>query len=155
MAALFGLVKCLGKYMQVPVQNRNISLSATTYLKEIIEKKEGKTLTIEGTIVPDKHEGRLLKSKNGACLVCSSGLDIKHTDVLILSQFMTPNGNILPKRITGLCSVQQKRIGIMIRMAQAAGLLQARGKLAHIVASGRRFNTYYDERTIKSRYRNM
>lgn len=44
-------------------------------------------------------------------------------DVLILQQFVTSTGKTLPRRITGLCNVQQKRIGIMIGMAQKAGTL--------------------------------
>lgn len=45
----------------------------------VIEKKEGNTLTIEAVIKPDPYEGRFLKPKNGACPICSSGLNIKHT----------------------------------------------------------------------------
>lgn len=55
------------------------------------------------------------------CPKCTLGLDIKHTDVLILSQFLREDGHILPRRITGLCAVQQKNIGTMIIMAKLAG----------------------------------
>lgn len=44
-------------------------------------------------------------------------------DVLILSQFLRADGCMLPRRITGLCKMQQKRIGTMVAMAQKAGEL--------------------------------
>lgn len=55
------------------------------------------------------------------CAICASGLDVKHTDVLILSQFVRSDGCMLPRRITGLCKKQQKRISSMVSMAQKAG----------------------------------
>lgn len=55
------------------------------------------------------------------CPKCTLGLDIKHTDVLILSQYVRSDGCMLPKRITGLCKKQQKYIGSLVTMAQKAG----------------------------------
>lgn len=55
------------------------------------------------------------------CYMCALGLDVKHTDVLILSQFVRTDGCMLPRRITGLCRRQQKKIGKMVSMAQKAG----------------------------------
>lgn len=55
------------------------------------------------------------------CYMCALGLDVKHTDVLILSQFVRSDGCMLPKRITGLCKRQQKKIGKLVTMAQKAG----------------------------------
>lgn len=62
-------------------------------------------------------------STNGAkfCPACTLGLDIKHTDVLILSQYVRSDGCMLPRRVTGLCKRQQKKIGTMVTMAQKAG----------------------------------
>ncbi|XP_031825638.1 mitochondrial ribosomal protein S18A [Nomia melanderi] len=156
MAGLFRFVKSITT-IQLPVQNRNVSLSATSYLKEIIEKREGNTITYEGIIKPDENDKRFLKPKGNACPVCSSGLDIKHTDVLILSQFVRSNGNMLPRRITGLCKVQQKRITTMVVMAQKAGLMPNLAPRNSKNDPTRRYqwkkyNTYYDEETIKQRY---
>lgn len=157
MAVLCRIVKCLGNNILSIGRNRNITLSATSYIKEIIEKKEGNTLTIEAVIKSDKNDERFLKPKNGACPICSSGLNIKHTDVLILNQFVRSDGCILPRRITGLCEIQQKRISSLIQMAQYAGLMQRRapkGGLLHPLQrrKWRKFNSYYDEKTIKARY---
>lgn len=158
MAGLFRIVRSLSKSIQLSGHNRNISLSASTRLKEITERKEGNTLIIDAHIVPDKHEERFLKPKNGACPICSSGLDIKHTDVLILSQFVRSDGYILPRRITGLCKIQQKRISSLIIMAQKAGLMpNLNPPGSHCDPSRRKkwkkFNTYYDETTIRARYK--
>ncbi|XP_076284302.1 mitochondrial ribosomal protein S18A [Lasioglossum baleicum] len=157
-AALFRFVKNAGRSIQLPTQNRNISLSGTSYLKEIIEKKEGNNLIIEAVIKPDVNDSRFLKPKKGVCPVCSSGLSIRHTDVLILSQFITSNGNILPRRITGLCKVQQQRISSMILMAQRAGIMPKKspsGEYWDHLNRGKwkTFNTYYDEDTIRAKYR--
>lgn len=57
------------------------------------------------------------------CYMCALGLDVKHTDVLILSQFVRSDGCMLPKRVTGLCMRQQKKIGKLVTMAQKAGKL--------------------------------
>lgn len=62
------------------------------------------------------------KEHADVCPVCSSGLDLKHTDVLILSQFLRSDGCMLPKRITGLCRVQQRRVATLVTMAQKAGM---------------------------------
>lgn len=55
------------------------------------------------------------------CPKCTLGLDIKHTDVLILSQYVRSDGCMLPRVYTGLCNVQQKYIGTLVAMAQKAG----------------------------------
>ncbi|XP_066599090.1 large ribosomal subunit protein mL66 isoform X2 [Prorops nasuta] len=115
--------KCAIKlYLQPYI--RNISLSTANQLKKIVETKDGDNLIIEGQIYIDERENRLIKSnENGACLLCSTGLQLKHTDVLILSQFLRSDGCMLPRRITGLCRIQQKRVGIMVAMAQKAAYM--------------------------------
>ncbi|KAK0182026.1 hypothetical protein PV327_000198 [Microctonus hyperodae] len=137
---------------------RSISTTPIVRLKEIIEKKEGNTLIIEARIVPDPQESKLIeKTNNEACFLCSTGLQIKHTDVLILSQFLRSNGSILPRRITGLCKIQQKRLNSMIAMSQKAGLMPniapASSKKDPKLRYGlKAFNVYYDESTIKAKY---
>ncbi|TNN61572.1 28S ribosomal protein S18a, mitochondrial [Liparis tanakae] len=44
-------------------------------------------------------------------------------DVLLLSQFIRSDGGLLPKRITGLCPEEHKKIAICVQMAHRAGLL--------------------------------
>lgn len=59
---------------------------------------------------------------NKCCPICDLELNVKHTDVLILSQYLRQDGCMLPKRVTGLCGKQQRRIGTMVTMAQKAGI---------------------------------
>lgn len=56
------------------------------------------------------------------CPKCTLGLDVKHTDVLILSQYVRSDGCMLPKRITGLCRKQQNYIGSLVTMAHKSGI---------------------------------
>ncbi|XP_072742944.1 large ribosomal subunit protein mL66 [Anoplolepis gracilipes] len=158
MAILFRYIKQLGKSLMIPEPNRNISLSATTRLREIIEKKEGNVLTIEARRVPQKKEHLLLNLNSNACLLCTTKLDVKHTDVLILSQFVRSDGCMLPRRITGLCNVQQKRMSVLVTMAQKAGLMpNLAPKWSRMDPKRRRdwkkFNTYFDEETIRYKYK--
>ncbi|XP_063826092.1 large ribosomal subunit protein mL66 [Ostrinia nubilalis] len=146
------------------------SLSTTTPLniKEIREHKEGTTLVVEAVTLPSPRQDLLVRaekfnlptsycdddsSAKKPCYMCALGLDVKHTDVLILSQFVRSDGCMLPRRITQLCSRQQKKIGKMVTMAQKAGLMinltpagckkDPRKRRDH-----KKFNTYYDEKTI-------
>lgn len=86
-------------------------------------KEEPGTIIISGEIIPSPRENLLLKEvkTNTFCPKCTLGLEIKHTDVLILSQYLRSDGCLLPRRITGLCKVQQKHIGKLVTMAQKAG----------------------------------
>ncbi|KAJ8674302.1 hypothetical protein QAD02_005564 [Eretmocerus hayati] len=141
----------------LPSPMRNFSLTGTRNLKEIRETKEGNTITVEGILLPDETKNYLKPSEEGACSLCSAGVDVKHTDVLILQQFLRRDGCMLPRRITGLCKVQQKRVGIMVAMAQKAGLMpnlapKNSKKDPKRRPMWKRYNTYFDENTIKQRY---
>lgn len=48
---------------------------------------------------------------------------IEYTDVDLLSQYINEQGKILPRRITGLSSKQQKRITKSIKRARMLSLL--------------------------------
>lgn len=42
-------------------------------------------------------------------------------DVLLLSQFVRSDGGMLPRRITGLCLEEHRKIAICVQMAHRAG----------------------------------
>lgn len=88
-------------------------------------KQNADTLVVSGEYVESARRPFLLqeatKAEKKFCPKCTLGLDIKHTDVLILSQYVRSDGCMLPQRITGLCRVQQKKIGTLVTMAQKAG----------------------------------
>ncbi|XP_018801749.1 PREDICTED: 28S ribosomal protein S18a, mitochondrial [Bactrocera latifrons] len=136
--------------------NRNITTTSTVLVKEIHEKVEKNALILEAAQVPSPRADRMLNEACGTrfCPECTLGLDIKHTDVLILSQYVRSDGCMLPRRITGLCHRQQKRIGTLVTMAQKAGLMPnlapAWSKKDPKKRFGwRKFNKYYLEETIK------
>jgi small subunit ribosomal protein S18 len=122
-------------------------------------------ITIRANYVASPHEPLLVKEFTQCrsegkpfCPECTLGLDIRHTDVLILSQYVRKDGCMLPRRITGLCKTQQKRIGTMVTMAQKAGLMinitPADCKKDPKKRFGeKRCNKYYIEETIKCNYR--
>lgn len=127
----------------------------------MIRDDEKQTLVIKASYVPSANEPFLVKEytecqKNGTrfCPECSLGLEIKHTDVLILSQYVRDDGCMLPKRITGLCNRQQKRIGTLVTMAQKSGLMINKTpsyckKDPKKRFGFKKFNKYYFEDTIK------
>lgn len=86
------------------------------------ELKQGNETIISADYIESPRKPYLVqKDHSSACPLCSSGLDVKHTDVLILSQFLRSDGCMLPKRITGLCRVQQQKVSTLVAMAQKAG----------------------------------
>lgn len=93
-------------------------------------QQENDTLTVKANIVPSGREKNLVTEYNQCmnkgetfCPECHLGLEIKHTDVLILSQYLRDDGCMLPRRTTRLCRRMQKRITTMVAMAQKAGLM--------------------------------
>ncbi|CAG9786900.1 unnamed protein product [Diatraea saccharalis] len=156
------------------MKNSYISSSARTIvttkqlnIKELREQKDGSKLVIEGVTLPSLRAQLLVRAQNTnpslvpsegniekkPCYMCALGLDVKHTDVLILSQFVRSDGCMLPRRITKLCRRQQKKIGTMVTMAQKAGLMinLTPGNCKKDPKKRRdykKFNTYFDEKTI-------
>ncbi|XP_005178094.1 large ribosomal subunit protein mL66 [Musca domestica] len=135
---------------------RNITTTMTNRIKEIQQRQENNSLIIEAVTKPSPRADNLLKEACSAkfCPECTLGLDIKHTDVLILSQYVRSDGCMLPKRITGLCNRQQKKIGTLVTMAQKAGLMPnltpANSKKDPKKRFGwKKFNKYFNEKTIK------
>lgn len=120
-------------------------------------------MKIKALIVPSGREELLVPEfneckKNGThfCPECSLGLEIKHTDVLILSQYIRPDGCMLPRRTTGLCRRMQKRIGTMVTMAHNAGLMPNMSPENSIRRDPTKrfgwtkYNKYYFEETIRN-----
>ncbi|XP_068633542.1 large ribosomal subunit protein mL66 [Battus philenor] len=156
----------IAKNSVISTSIRAFSTTKQLNLKEIREHLEGSTLTVEGVTVPSPRTNLLVRAENLAgyepvdesaekkpCYMCALGLDVKHTDVLILSQFVRSDGCMLPRRITGLCRRQQKKMGKLVTMAQKAGLMinltpancNKDPKKRRLY---KKFNTYFDEKTI-------
>lgn len=128
-------------------------------VKEVTQKD---ALVISADYVASPRSNQMLEqvieAKCGSglqfCPQCSLGLDVKHTDVLILSQFVRSDGCILPRRVTGLCKRQQRRIGALVIMAQKSGLMPNINpswskKDPKKRYQWKKYNKYFDEETIK------
>ncbi|XP_065094202.1 large ribosomal subunit protein mL66 [Ochlerotatus camptorhynchus] len=141
---------------------RPFSVSAANNLKEIKEVTQKDALVVSADYVASPRSNQMLpqviETKCGSglqfCPQCSLGLDVKHTDVLILSQFVRNDGCMLPRRVTGLCKRQQRRMGALVIMAQKAGLMPNINpswskKDPKKRYQWKKYNKYFDEDTIK------
>ncbi|XP_030376429.1 39S ribosomal protein S18a, mitochondrial [Scaptodrosophila lebanonensis] len=137
-------------------QTRTIVTTTPSLIKEIHETHENNAVIYEGVSVKSPRAEKMLKAACDTkfCPECTLGLDIKHTDVLILSQYVRSDGCMLPRRITGLCYRQQKKMGTLVTMAQKAGLMPNLApswskKDPKKRFGWRKFNKYFLESTIK------
>ncbi|CRK99787.1 CLUMA_CG013095, isoform A [Clunio marinus] len=167
-----GLLGSILKKSLLPsvILKKNITSTSALCLKqiEVNHDEQKQSVVIKGKFIDSPNKPYLLKEyiecqkeKKRFCPECTLGLDVKHTDVLILSQYVTPDGSMLPRIATGLCKKQQKRIRTMVVMAQRAGLFDRISKVTKINdplykqlkscnSKGRRLNRYYFEDTIKT-----
>lgn len=106
-------VPCLSVFT---VQSRGI--------RQVVKKQDGKTITVEGHII-NVPEGPQPPNPSAKCPIYRWNLQNKYnyTDVLLLSQFIRSDGGMLPRRITGLCQEEHRKICACVAMAQRAGLL--------------------------------
>ncbi|XP_060650055.1 large ribosomal subunit protein mL66 [Drosophila nasuta] len=137
-------------------QARSISTTPSVLIKEIHEKTENNARIYEGVDVVSPRSEKMLKPACDStfCPECTLGLEIKHTDVLILSQYVRSDGCMLPRRITRLCHRQQKKMGTLVTMAQKAGLMPnlapSWSKKDPTKRFGwRKYNKYFLESTIR------
>ncbi|XP_034555111.1 39S ribosomal protein S18a, mitochondrial [Notolabrus celidotus] len=93
-------------------------------VRQVVEKTEAKTTTIEGQIL-DIAVGPQPPNPTAKCPIYRWNLQHKYnyTDVLLLRQFIRSDGGMLPRRITGLCTEEHQKIAICVQMAHRAGLL--------------------------------
>ncbi|XP_026174778.1 large ribosomal subunit protein mL66 [Mastacembelus armatus] len=123
--------------------------------RQVLEKQEGKTTTIEGQIV-DVPAAPEPPNPAAKCPIYRWNLQNKYnyTDVLLLSQFIRSDGGMLPRRITGLCPEEHHKIAICVQMAHRAGLLpDHRPKLpeGHVPKEPKpQLNRYLSRWSIKS-----
>ncbi|XP_043916372.1 39S ribosomal protein S18a, mitochondrial isoform X2 [Protopterus annectens] len=99
-------------------------IQPTRGLREVTENKDGKTTVIEGHIVDMKSPTQVPPNPSGQCPICQWNLKHKYnyTDVLLLSQFIRSDGCLLPRRITGLCFEEHKKVEVCVKMAHRAAI---------------------------------
>ncbi|XP_077198818.1 large ribosomal subunit protein mL66 [Paroedura picta] len=121
-------------------------------LREVIENTENNTTIIEGKILEDR-EAPVPLNPSGQCPICRWNLKHKYTyeDVLLLSQFIRNDGGLLPRRVTGLCLREHRKIAVCVQMAHRAGLLpNHRPPLPEGVLPRKKLNRYLTRYAVGS-----
>lgn len=105
------------------IRNWSPQLIVRTY-REIRVTEEDKVTTIEGHMGEDDNS-RYVPSDDptDSCPLRSRGIQVTYEDVLILRQFITSEGEMLPRSATGLCSREHYKVSSAVKMAQRARLL--------------------------------
>lgn len=139
------------------IVRRALSTTLVRNKKEIVCTTDNNVTTVEGVYVPSEREGKVV------CLdgfgdprdtdpISRLGLNIRHTDVRILFQFLRPDGSIIPRTISGVSLRTQRHLEMMIERAKKAGLLPINitddGKHVYVERSRHQFNVYYDSDMI-------
>ncbi|XP_026363143.1 39S ribosomal protein S18a, mitochondrial [Ursus arctos] len=127
MAALNVLLSSCGRLLRgllaSPIATSWARLPARGF-REVVEIQEGKTTIIEGRLTGTPKESPNPPNPSGQCPICRWNLKHQYgyEDVLLLSQFIRPCGGLLPRRVTGLCQEEHRKIEECVKMAHRAGL---------------------------------
>lgn len=84
----------------------------------------------------------LLRSKRKLCPFKEAGIDrIDYKDVELLKDYVTQGGKIIPSRISGVCSSNQRKLKIAVRRARNLALLSPmKGYVPQKLNTDRRFS---------------
>ena len=84
----------------------------------------------------------LLRSKRKLCPFKEAGIDrIDYKDVELLKEYVTQGGKIIPSRISGVCSSNQRKLKIAVRRARNIALLSPmKGYVPQQLNADRRFS---------------
>lgn len=109
------------------------------------EVQEGNVITVSLVDEPLPEAERVYPRPSHSCPLCAIPQKISYTDVLILEQFMRPDGTVLPMELTGLCTKQQLRLERCVMQAHWSGLFPDR-TLPELDRTGyRKFQRYWDD----------
>lgn len=65
-----------------------------------------------------------MKTRKKVCIFCKNKNQvIDYKDVELLKKFISPNGKISPRRVTGTCAKHQREVAVAIKRARIMGLL--------------------------------
>ncbi|KAA3672385.1 small subunit ribosomal protein S18 [Paragonimus westermani] len=137
--------------------SRWFTCSANRLKKEIRYSVENNRTTIEGVHVPSERADKVVRldglgDPRDADPISRLNLKLAHTDVRILSQFLRPDGTVLPRSVSGISLRNQLHIELLIERAKKAGLLpvyiKPNGEHVYQERSRHRFNVYYDSDII-------
>ena len=66
---------------------------------------------------------RGLRVRRKICYFCAEKKEANYKDVELLNRFISEQGKILPRRITGSCAKHQRSLAAAIKRAREAALL--------------------------------
>ena len=125
-----------------------LSTTSSLLLKEVRERQEGKTTYVSGVHVQSERKERLAaappEARPDACPLCRLGLrGLAYSDVLILSQFLAPDGTLMSIGDSKLCGSQYFKVKKLVETAQKCRLLP-RPAAYEAYGPWDRLNTYHD-----------
>ena len=128
--------------------SRPLSTSSRLRLKEIQERTEGSTTYVSAVRVESGRKERLAvapaEARPDACPLCRLGLTgLSYSDVLILNQFLTPDGSLMSLKDSKLCGSQYHKVRSLVQMAQKCKLLP-RPPDFKVYGPWDRLKTYHD-----------
>jgi ribosomal protein S18 len=130
------------------LSHRPISTTSVNFIKQIQEKRDGNTTYVSGVSVESERKKQLAvppaDARSDACPLCKLGLRrLSYSDVLILNQFIAPDGNLMTLRDSKLCSRQYSLVKKLVEMAQKCKLLP-RPAGYEVYGPWDSLNTYHD-----------
>ncbi|GFR62712.1 28S ribosomal protein S18a, mitochondrial-like [Elysia marginata] len=104
--------------------SRCFGTSIIKHIKKIEVTKTDSATVIEGVKLKEEksHKVREIKAPTG-CPLCEFQDSLTYRDVLILQQFLSPDGKILPQHVTGVCYTMQWKLKNILYQSYSAGLL--------------------------------
>lgn len=65
-----------------------------------------------------------MRPRKKVCIFCKNkNQAIDYKDVELLKKFISPNGKISPRRVTGTCAKHQREVAVAIKRARIMALL--------------------------------
>ena len=65
-----------------------------------------------------------MRPRKKVCIFCKNKNQvIDYKDVELLKKFVSPNGKISPRRVTGTCAKHQREVAVAIKRARVMALL--------------------------------
>jgi hypothetical protein len=157
--AAMNLVPLVKQVLAIPRHStRLLHVTRVVGLKEIETIEEGNRIIIQGKIVESPRQGLVVhccsqEGGNSKCHpFCKSSIAplVKHTDVLILDQFVDSRGQLFSQENLGICSRMWTRLRKLTEMSQRAGLMPGKEFYCSEVRGTKwgSQNSYWDEATI-------
>lgn len=87
-------------------------------------REQSSSASSAGANVPEPQDFRSFSKRRKRCPFTTGGIrEIDYKDIDTLTKFVTERGKILPRRITGVSALHQKRLATAIKRARHMALL--------------------------------